>query len=158
LDEGDYADLPTAAIFRALKELDAKGRAVDFSTLGALTEDDPVAADLVPLVLMHEPERAEGEATDAFLEEAESCLMTLRLMSYDRRIKELAPRSRRPTAPGRRAPRPTHHGRLRTEETAHGPAPERRQRDTLILNRPNRRDSAGRHSFPFEQPRGGQER
>jgi DNA primase len=90
VDEGDYAELPTASIFRALKELDAQGRAVDFSTLGALTEDDPVAADVVPLVLMHEPERAEGEATDAFLEEAESCLMTLRLMSYDRRIRELA--------------------------------------------------------------------
>jgi DNA primase len=90
VDEGDYADLPTASIFRALKELDARGEAVDFSTLGALTEDDPVAADVVPLVLMHEPERAEGEATDAFLEEAESCLMTLRLMSYDRRLKELA--------------------------------------------------------------------
>jgi hypothetical protein len=39
---------------------------------------------------MHEPARAEGEATDAFLAEAESCLMTLRLMSYDRRLKELA--------------------------------------------------------------------
>ncbi|MFL6286072.1 MAG: DNA primase [Pyrinomonadaceae bacterium] len=90
LDEGDYAELPTAAIFSALKELDAKGLAVDFSTLGSLTEDDPLAADLVPLVLMHERERAEGEATDAFLEEAESCLMTLRLMSYDRRLRELA--------------------------------------------------------------------
>ncbi|HVF68788.1 MAG TPA: DNA primase [Pyrinomonadaceae bacterium] len=90
VDEGDYADLPTAAIFRAMKELDARGQPVDFSTLGPLTEDDPVAADLVPLVLMHEPERAEGEATDVFLEEAESCLMTLRLMSYDRRLKELA--------------------------------------------------------------------
>ncbi|HEV7890288.1 MAG TPA: DNA primase [Pyrinomonadaceae bacterium] len=90
VDEGDYAELPTAAIFRALKEIDARGEAVDFSTLGPLTEDDPLAADLVPLVLMHESERAEGEATDAFLEEAESCLMTLRLMSYDRRIKELA--------------------------------------------------------------------
>lgn len=90
VDEGDYADLPTAAIFRAMKELDARGEAVDFSTLGPLTEDDAVASDLLPLVLMHEPERAEGEATDAFLEEAESCLMTLRLMSYDRRIRELA--------------------------------------------------------------------
>ncbi|HYY98611.1 MAG TPA: DNA primase, partial [Pyrinomonadaceae bacterium] len=59
VDEGDYADLPTGAIFRALKELDAQGRPVDFSTLGPLTEDDPVASDLVPLVLMHEPERAE---------------------------------------------------------------------------------------------------
>lgn len=90
VDEGDYADLPTAAIFRAMKELDAQGQPVDFSTLGPLTEDDPVASDLLPLVLMHEPERAEGEATDAFVEEAESCLMTLRLMSYDRRLKELA--------------------------------------------------------------------
>jgi DNA primase len=90
VEESDYADLPTGAVFRALKDLDARGEAVDFSTLGRLTEDDPIAADVVPLVLMHEPERAEGEATDAFLTEAESCLMTLRLMSYDRRLKELA--------------------------------------------------------------------
>jgi DNA primase len=110
LDEGDYAELPTAAIFSALKELDAKGLAVDFSTLGALTEDDPLAADLVPLVLMHERERAEGEATDAFLEEAESCLMTLRLMSYDRRLKELA-----------------------TEITAADRAGEETRRDELIM-------------------------
>jgi DNA primase len=90
VEESDYDELPTGAVFRALKELDAQGRPVDFSTLGALTEGDSVAADVVPLVLMHEPERAEGEATDAFLAEAESCLMTLRLMSYDRRLKELA--------------------------------------------------------------------
>jgi DNA primase len=90
LEETDYGELATAAIFRALKELDARGEPVDFSTLGTLTEDDPVAADIVPLVLMHEPERAEGEATDSFIQEAESCLMTLRLMSYDGRIRELA--------------------------------------------------------------------
>ena len=90
VEEGDYEELPTAAVFRALKELEAQGRPVDFSTLGALTEGDPLASDIVPLVLMHEPERAEGEATDQFVAEAESCLMTLRLMSYDRRLKELA--------------------------------------------------------------------
>lgn len=90
IEEDDYADLPTAPIFRALKELHAGGLAVDFSTLGQLTEGDAIAADVVPLVLMHEPERAEGEATDAFIAEAEGCLTTLRLMSYDRRIKDLA--------------------------------------------------------------------
>ena len=90
VEESDFADLPTAAVFRALKELDSRGASVDFSTLGALTEGDPLAADIVPLVLMHEPERAEGEATDQFLAEAESCLMTLKLMQFDRRIKELA--------------------------------------------------------------------
>jgi DNA primase len=90
VSEDDFEDLPTAAVFRALKSLDASGSAVDFSTLGALTEGDAVAADIVPLVLMHEPERAEGEATDQFLAEAESCLWALRLMKVDRRIKDLA--------------------------------------------------------------------
>jgi DNA primase len=88
--EEDFEDLPTASVFRALKSLDARGEAVDFSTLGALTEGDAVAADIVPLALMHEPERAEGEATDQFLAEAESCLSALRLMKVDRRIKDLA--------------------------------------------------------------------
>lgn len=63
---------------------------MDFATLSEATEGDAAAADIVPLVMLYEPERAEGEATDAFLAEAESCLMTLRLMSYDRRLKELA--------------------------------------------------------------------
>jgi DNA primase len=90
MEESDYEELPSGPVFRALKELHARGSAVDFSTLGPLTEGDAVAADLVPLVLMHEPERAEGEATDQFLAEAESCLTTLRLMNLDRRIKELA--------------------------------------------------------------------
>jgi DNA primase len=90
MQEGDYEEMPSAAVFRALKELHASGSSVDFSTLSSLTEGDAVAADLVPLVLMHEAERAEGEATDQFLAEAESCLQTLRLMNLDRRIKELA--------------------------------------------------------------------
>jgi len=90
VEESDYEELPTAPVFRALKELHARGSSVDFAALGALTEGDAVAADIVPLVLMHEPERAEGEATDAFLAEAESCLTTLRLMQFDRRIKDLA--------------------------------------------------------------------
>jgi DNA primase len=88
--ESDYDVLATAAIFRTLRELDTRGEPVDFATLSELTKEDAVASDMVPLLLMHEPERAEGEATDAVLEKAESCLMTLRLMSYDRRLKELA--------------------------------------------------------------------
>jgi len=63
---------------------------VDFSTLGELTEGDVIATDLVPLLLMGESERALDEATDAVLAEAESCLVALRLMMVDRRLKELA--------------------------------------------------------------------
>jgi DNA primase len=90
LEEADYEALPTASIFRALSELDRGGAPVDFASLGALTAEDPVASDLVPMLLMSEPERAEGEATDAFLAEAESCALALRLMRVDRRIRELA--------------------------------------------------------------------
>ncbi|MGB8507874.1 MAG: DNA primase, partial [Pyrinomonadaceae bacterium] len=90
LEAGDYDALPTAGIFRALKELDARGAPVDFSTLGELTADDAVAENLVPLLLMGESERDADEATDAVLAEAESCLVALRLMMVDRRLRELA--------------------------------------------------------------------
>jgi DNA primase len=85
----DYEELPSAAVFRALSEIDREGLAVDFTTLGARTEGDAVAEDLVPLLLMHEPERAEGEATDAVLAEAESCLTALRLIRIERRLRAL---------------------------------------------------------------------
>ena len=89
MEAADYEELPTAAIFRALKEIEAEGAAVDFATLTAKTEDDPLAADFVPLLLMSEPERTEGEAVDDTLVNAESCLHALRLMMIDRRINEL---------------------------------------------------------------------
>ncbi|HKR01729.1 MAG TPA: toprim domain-containing protein, partial [Pyrinomonadaceae bacterium] len=89
MEAPDYEDLPTAPIFRALIELEKEGAPVDFGTLGAKTADDPLAADLVPLLLMSEPQRAEGEAVDDLLASAESCLNALRLMMIDRRINEL---------------------------------------------------------------------
>ncbi|HEY0078419.1 MAG TPA: DNA primase [Pyrinomonadaceae bacterium] len=92
VEETDYEDLPTAPIYRALKEIEEAGGGVDFESLSARInqEDAPVASDLVPLLLMSEPERADGEASDDVLAQAESCLITLRLMKVDRRLKELA--------------------------------------------------------------------
>jgi DNA primase len=89
MEAADYEELPTAAIFRALKEIEVEGAAVDFETLAAKTADDPLAADFVPLLLMSEPQRDEGEAVDDTLVNAESCLQALRLMMMDRRISEL---------------------------------------------------------------------
>ncbi|MCA1564299.1 MAG: DNA primase [Acidobacteria bacterium] len=87
----DYEDLPTAGVFRALAEIETAGAEVSFDTLGQRTEGDAVAADLVPLLLMSEPvERAQGEAADDVVAEAESCLLTLRLMRVERRLKDLA--------------------------------------------------------------------
>jgi DNA primase len=90
LGEDDYRELPSARVFGALKEIEREGLEVDFSTLGELTEGDAVAADLVPLILMGESPRAEGEAADDTLAEAESCLAALKVMSVEHRLKELA--------------------------------------------------------------------
>jgi DNA primase len=90
LEESDYAELPTASVFRALKTLDERGATVDFASMSDEIGEDAVAADLVALLLMSDPVRAEGEATDDVLAQAESCVVTLRLMRVDRRLKELA--------------------------------------------------------------------
>jgi DNA primase len=89
IEATDYETLPTAGIFRALREIEAEGAPVDFSTLSEKTVEDAVAADLLPLLLMTESQRAEGEALDDVMVIAESCLNALRLMSTDRRIAEL---------------------------------------------------------------------
>ena len=90
MEAADYEDLPTASVFRALIEIEKEGGTVDFATLNAKTVDDPLAADLVPLLLMSESQRAEGEAVDDTLSNAESCLNALRLMTVERRINELS--------------------------------------------------------------------
>ena len=87
--ESDYEGLATAAIFEALRRADAEGVEVGFDSLNELMGGDPAQAFL-PELWMYEPERAEGEAVDVFLAKAEGCLITLRLMSYERRIRELA--------------------------------------------------------------------
>jgi DNA primase len=89
MEATDYEDLPTSAVFRALVEIEAAGGEVDFASLSAKTEGDPVASDLVPLLLMGEPQRAEGEAVDDTLAVAESCFLTLRGMMIDRRLNDL---------------------------------------------------------------------
>jgi DNA primase len=90
LEAADYEELPSARVFTALREIEREGLEVDFTTLGERTAGDPVAADLVPVVLMAESSRAEGEASDDVLAAAESCLAALKLMRVERRLKDLS--------------------------------------------------------------------
>ncbi|MGA9997469.1 MAG: DnaB-like helicase N-terminal domain-containing protein, partial [Pyrinomonadaceae bacterium] len=89
LEAADYEELPTASIFRALVQLEEEQAEVDFSSLSEKVGDDALAADLLPLLLMSESQRADGEAVDEVLAQAESCLNALSLMKVDRRINEL---------------------------------------------------------------------
>jgi len=88
LETGDYDDLPTGPIFRALLEGEREGTAIDFDFLSRKTEGDPIS-ELLPSLLMGELENEEGDQSDARQLAAERCLNALRLMKVDRRISDL---------------------------------------------------------------------
>ena len=84
LETSDYEDLPTAAIFRALKELEHQGRAVDFESLSEKTEGDALSTRLLPMLLMSESLHASNEHYTAA-----ECVHTFRLMKTNQRIEEI---------------------------------------------------------------------
>ncbi|HEY0430216.1 MAG TPA: DNA primase [Pyrinomonadaceae bacterium] len=88
LEPGDYDDLPTASIFRALVDGERGGTAIDFEFLSQKTEGDPIA-ELLPSLLMSEFETTEDDVSPGRKLAAERCLNALRLMSVDRRISDL---------------------------------------------------------------------
>jgi DNA primase len=88
LEPGDYDDLSTAPIFRALVEGEREGSVIDFEFLSQKTEGDPIA-ELLPSLMMYEFEQSDGDPSHARQLAAERCLDALRLMKVDRRISDL---------------------------------------------------------------------
>jgi hypothetical protein len=88
LEPGDYDDLPTAQIFRALVDGEREGAAIDFDFLSRKTEGDP-SSELLPSLLMSETEVQENEHSEARQLAAQRCIDALRLMKVDRRIGDL---------------------------------------------------------------------
>ena len=87
LEDGDYADLATAQIFRALVKLDQEESEIGFDSLSEATADDPKASELLARLMMDD---ATTESFDDSLAQADSCLNALHLMKLDRRIEEMA--------------------------------------------------------------------
>jgi DNA primase len=88
LEASDYEELPTTAIFGFLKE--NVSAQLDFKELAEATAHDAIAADLVPILMMGEPAREEGEAIDDSFAQAERCVVALKLMAVERRQQTLA--------------------------------------------------------------------
>jgi hypothetical protein len=88
LEPGDYDDLPTALIFRALVDGEREGVGIDFDFLSSKTEGDP-SSELLPGLLMSEAEVQENEHSEARQLAAQRCIDALRLMKVDRRIGDL---------------------------------------------------------------------
>jgi len=90
LEESDYESLATAAIFRSIYAIDERGDELDLGALLDATSDDEVAADLVPVLMMGEPKRGDGEVIDTVLADAEQSVYTLRKMAITERIQVVA--------------------------------------------------------------------
>jgi hypothetical protein len=90
LEESDYESLATAAIFRAVYAIDERGEELDLGALMDATADDEIAADLVPVLMMGEPKRGDGEVLDGVFHDAENCILSLRSMAIQHRIQEVS--------------------------------------------------------------------
>ena len=88
LEPGDYDDLPTALIFRALVEGEREGVPIDFDFLSKKTGLDPIS-ELLPSLLMSEAESQERDQSEVRQLAAQKCLDALRLMNVGRRISDL---------------------------------------------------------------------
>jgi DNA primase len=89
LEPDDYLDLPTAAIFKALLEIEQEGKEPDFEVLSQKLEENPSAAELLPMLMISEGNTADGEESGDPQKRAEDCIDSLRLMKVDLRINEL---------------------------------------------------------------------
>ena len=88
LEAADYDGLPTAAIFRAIKEIANEGANLDFGSLSSRIDDTDAAAELLPMLLMGDVATPNGEDHDNTRPQAEKCLDALRLMNINSRIRE----------------------------------------------------------------------
>lgn len=90
MEPTDYEELATGPIFEALAEIEDTGGEISLEKLQELTDGHPVSGDLLPLIWMAEPARAEGEWIEEVLAEAESCIASLRTMAIESRILEIS--------------------------------------------------------------------
>jgi len=90
LEPADYEELPTASIFRAVIEVANEGLEFDFNTISQRLEDDITGAEVLPMLLMVEPQAAAEQNGEPKRIAAEKCLDALRLVRIDRRIRELS--------------------------------------------------------------------
>jgi hypothetical protein len=90
LEETDYEHLATGPLFLALYSNFEKGVDNTVENLLAFVGDDEFFDDLVPLLMMTEPKREEGEVIDEVFHQAENCILTLRIMAISNRIIEIS--------------------------------------------------------------------
>ncbi len=90
LEETDYENLATAPLYRALYANLESDTEFSLESVSEFVNDDEFLEDLVPLLMMTEPKREEGEALDDVFHAAENCILSLRSMAISNRIMEIS--------------------------------------------------------------------
>lgn len=91
LEETDYEALASASLFHALLEAEKRSLEMTAENLSALLdEDDTAAHDLLPLLMMSNAPRGEGESMEEVQAEAENCVFALRAMAISHRTSEIS--------------------------------------------------------------------
>lgn len=90
LEESDYESLATAPIFKALYAIRDGNHDLSLESLLLHADDEELAADFIPLMMMGESKRAEGEVIDNVLHEAENCVLSLRSMAIQTRLHDVS--------------------------------------------------------------------
>ena len=89
LEPSDHEALATAPVFSALIQLHERNEEPTLERLTELCDEDELTQDFIPLLLMSEPKRAQGEDIETVLHDAGNCVVSLRLMAINNRISEL---------------------------------------------------------------------
>ncbi len=90
LEEGDYDQLVSAPVFRAMYSIDENGFELSLENLLERLPDDELMTDFVSLLMIGEPKREPDEVIDNVLHEAENCVLSLRSMAIQNRIHEVS--------------------------------------------------------------------
>jgi hypothetical protein len=85
LEPSDYEHLASAQIFEALIELEANGGEINAENLQAFAGD----SDMLSVIFLSETARSDDEAIDEVLMKAENCVITLRQMAIERRLRQI---------------------------------------------------------------------
>ena len=90
LEEGDYDQLVSAPVFRAMYSIDENVFEMTLENLLERLPDDELMTDFVSLLMIGEPKREPDEVIDSVLHEAENCVLSLRSMAIQNRIHEVS--------------------------------------------------------------------
>jgi DNA primase len=88
LQDEDYAELATAAIFAAIIKLELQGSEIEFNQLSELIESE-AEREMLPMLMMSDLSWTGGDEFEIFMKKATEALSSLRRRRFERRLEAI---------------------------------------------------------------------